>query len=74
MGTDLIPERPSQVVDILRGMSIGSSVAEFDTNLSQYFVQTHNFTTIIKNERDIISGDKGSGKSAIFKTIYENKI
>lgn len=74
MGTDLIPERPSQVVDILRGMSIGSSVAEFDTNLSQYFVQTHNFTTIINNERDIISGDKGSGKSAIFKTIYENKI
>jgi hypothetical protein len=58
------------VRDALRKLDLGSSVAEFDQQLETYFVETQSFLDLIENRRDIIAGDKGTGKTAIFKILH----
>jgi hypothetical protein len=58
------------IKDALRDLDLGSSVAEFDQQLESYFVETQPFLDLIENRRDIIAGDKGTGKTAIFKVLH----
>jgi hypothetical protein len=58
---------------LLTQLNIGNSVAEFDEALDRYFVETEAFRGLSTNQADIIAGEKGTGKTAlyrVFKTRY----
>jgi hypothetical protein len=59
------------IKELLKDLSFGGSVAEFDAHLKDYFVETNAFRELVNDERDIVAGDKGTGKTAIFKVLYE---
>ncbi len=50
-------------------LDLGKSVAEFDEELQDYFVETPVFHNIVMDKGDVISGDKGTGKSALYKRL-----
>lgn len=54
---------------ILEKLYLGNSVAEFDQNLPKYFIRNAAFRSLISRRADLIAGDKGTGKSAIFKYL-----
>ncbi|MFY9658094.1 MAG: hypothetical protein WAK01_16195, partial [Methylocystis sp.] len=55
---------------LLKDVSFGSRVAEDETQqLSAYFVETDQWNRIGRGEVDIIKGEKGSGKSAIYTLL-----
>ncbi len=54
---------------IVKKFSIGNSVAEFDDDLENYFVETETFRAVIEDRGDVIAGDKGTGKTAIYKVL-----
>jgi len=56
-------------IDLLRQLDLGKSVAEFDTSLAKYFVETQTFHDLVNNKGDIIAGDKGTGKTALFQIL-----
>lgn len=56
----------------LKHMRIGRSVAEQDDDLDQYFVETETFRSLVEGQKDIIAGDKGTGKSAIYRMLQQN--
>lgn len=58
--------------ELAKMISLGASVAEFDQDLEKYFVETDTFATVISNGGDIISGDKGTGKTAIYRILKKN--
>lgn len=58
--------------DLLNVTKFGNSVAEFDADLEQYFVETETFRSVIADAGDIIAGDKGTGKTAIYKVLKRN--
>ena len=60
------------VGQILQKLSVGSSVAEHDQALQRYFVETATFRALVKDETDIIAGDKGTGKTALYR-ILQNR-
>jgi hypothetical protein len=62
-----------QRADLLQHLDIGNSVAEFDKALERYFVQTASFLDFVGDRYDTISGDKGTGKTAIFLFVTENR-
>ena len=55
--------------DVLRMLEIGNSVAEFDNALDDYFVETEAFRSLISDRGDIIAGDKGTGKTALYRIL-----
>ena len=59
------------VKDILQELNIGSSVAEHDQALERYFVETATFQALVKGEKDIVAGDKGTGKTALYKILQD---
>ncbi|NWF33178.1 hypothetical protein HH110_08975 [Stenotrophomonas sp. SAM-B] len=58
---------------LLQSLQLGSSVAEFDQSLEKYFVENQAFTALIKNEADVVAGDKGTGKTALFRILQERR-
>jgi energy-coupling factor transporter ATP-binding protein EcfA2 len=54
-----------------RDLNFGAPAAERDigTGLSDYFVESETFHRVEKGEKLIILGNRGSGKSAIFKVL-----
>jgi hypothetical protein len=58
-----------EVRDVLRELDLGKSVAEFDDALERYFVETETFRDLVADEGDIVAGDKGTGKTALFKIL-----
>ena len=46
-------------------------MAEFDDMLKDYFIATEPFNALVNNRVDIIAGDKGTGKTAIYKAIQQ---
>jgi hypothetical protein len=61
-------------LDLLKQLSFGTQVAEDETaDLAKYFVETHQWNRIASGEIDIIRGDKGAGKSAIYALLIERK-
>ena len=56
--------------DLLKQMSFGSQIAEDEVNaLAGYFVETNQWQKIANGEIDIIRGEKGAGKSAIYALL-----
>jgi hypothetical protein len=56
---------------LLQVADFGDDVAEFDDHLSLYFVETSGFLDIVNDRADLILGEKGSGKSAIFRHLAD---
>ena len=55
---------------LLKEITFGARVAEDETGeLAKYFVETDQWSRIFKGEIDIIRGEKGSGKSAIYSLL-----
>lgn len=59
--------------ELLNKLNLGSSVAEQDKYLSNYFIDTNYVSDFVNDRYDIIQGVKGSGKTAMFLSIYKNK-
>ncbi|MFF2453222.1 P-loop ATPase, Sll1717 family [Isoptericola sp. NPDC058082] len=59
------------VASLLSKISLGSPVAEFDTALADYFIETDTFARLRRDEGDTVAGDKGTGKSALFRILKE---
>lgn len=60
----------AQVRQLLRDLNLGNSVAEFDAQLEKYFVETQTFRELVEDNKDIVAGDKGTGKTAIFRILH----
>lgn len=61
-------------LSLLKQLTFGAQIAEDETNeLASYFVQTDEWTRIFGGKIDIVRGEKGSGKSAIYATLLEEK-
>jgi hypothetical protein len=57
-------------LDLLKQMSFGSQVAEEEVSaLASYFVETNQWARIANGDMDIIRGEKGAGKSAIYALL-----
>lgn len=54
---------------VLRELRLGNSVAEYDDALERFFVETAPFRELLAGNVDIVAGDKGTGKTAIFKIL-----
>ncbi|RBQ13765.1 hypothetical protein DQE82_06840 [Micromonospora sp. LHW51205] len=54
---------------LLKQLDFGSSVAEHDKLLESYFVETETFRALIEDRADVIAGDKGTGKSALYRIL-----
>lgn len=61
--------RRLQRLDVLRDIDLGNSVAEFDESLEHYFIETDTFRRLVSNRVDIVAGDKGTGKTALFRIL-----
>ena len=61
------------VKDLLAKLDLGSSVAEHDAALERYFVETETFRSLIRDRVDVIAGDKGTGKSALYRILRERQ-
>ncbi len=55
---------------LLKSLSFGERVAEDEVGeLAKYFVETDQWNRIFRGEIDVIRGDKGAGKSAIYSLL-----
>ncbi len=59
------------VRDVLRMLDLGNSVAEQDAALERYFVETEAFRRLARGDVDIVAGDKGTGKTALYRILQE---
>lgn len=57
--------------DLLKNLNLGNSVAEFDIDLKNHFVETQVFRALISGDVDVIAGDKGTGKTALYTVLKE---
>jgi hypothetical protein len=57
------------VLDVLRKLDLGNSVAEHDEALDRYFVQTEAYRRFARGDGDIVAGDKGTGKTALYRIV-----
>jgi hypothetical protein len=57
------------IKEILQKLELGNSVAEYDAALERYFVETNTFRALIRDEGDVVAGDKGTGKTALFRIL-----
>jgi ABC-type transporter Mla maintaining outer membrane lipid asymmetry ATPase subunit MlaF len=58
-----------------QGLNFGAPAAErdIDKGLRDYFVESETFRRVLAGEKFVILGNRGSGKSAIFKMIAERE-
>ena len=56
---------------LLRQLDFGNSVAEFDEALDRYFVETESFRALTLDKADIIAGEKGTGKTALYRVFQK---
>ncbi len=63
--------RPALPPKILRGLDFGAPAAERDIGrgLEKYFVESAAYQRVRSGAKTIILGNRGSGKSAIFKVL-----
>lgn len=59
------------IKDVLGDLDLGSSVAEYDEALEDYFIETEVFTALVDDRRDTIAGDKGTGKTALYRILQK---
>lgn len=63
----------SQTVPTLKALDFGSRVAEEETSLESYFVETTQWSEVYSGSVDVIYGPKGSGKSAIHSLLLKRQ-
>ena len=57
-------------LQLLKQITFGEQVAEDEANvLANYFVETNDWARISRGEIDIVRGEKGAGKSAIYSLL-----
>lgn len=57
---------------LLTSLSFGKRVAEEEVDdLASYFVETEQWRKVVADEVDVVFGDKGAGKSAIYSTLLQ---
>jgi hypothetical protein len=61
----------TRVRELIGNLDLGKSVAEFDDALERYFIETSAFRELINDKVDIIAGDKGTGKTAIYRILQK---
>src|SRR4051812_31756028 len=63
-----------KIEDRLRHLNFGAPAAERDINqgLKEYFFESESYKRLRDSSKNIILGNRGSGKSAIFKMLAEN--
>lgn len=59
------------IKDALSKLDLGSSVAEYDEALEDYFIETDVFRALVEDRRDTIAGDKGTGKTALYRILQK---
>jgi ABC-type amino acid transport substrate-binding protein len=59
------------IKELLPKLDLGASVAEFDDALEKYFVETDTFRALVDDRVDIVAGDKGTGKTAIYRILQK---
>ena len=57
--------------ELLKKLDLGSPVAEFDQMLDRHFVITKAFQDLIAGKVDVVAGDKGAGKTTIYKYLQQ---
>ena len=62
---------PGTMKNALRALDLGSSVAEFDGSLEKYFIENDAFHALVNNKADVVSGDKGTGKTALYRILQK---
>lgn len=60
-----------QIKTVLQQLDLGSSVAEYDAALERYFVETQTFRAFLSGKYDVVAGDKGTGKTALYRIVKE---
>lgn len=61
-------------LEILQKLKFGERIAEDETeNLLKYFLETEDWRRVIGGEVDVIYGNKGAGKSAIYSILEKNR-
>lgn len=61
-------------IEILQRIKFGERIAEDETeNLLKYFLETEDWRRVISGEVDVIYGNKGAGKSAIYSILEKNR-
>ena len=65
------PLTRQEFLKTLNSADLGSAVAEHDTLLYEARVETTAFTDLFRDRADLISGTKGSGKTALYRLISE---
>jgi hypothetical protein len=58
---------------LLQQIDLGKSVAEFEDALERYFVQTEAFKGLRSGRYDIVAGDKGTGKTAMYRYMQKQQ-
>lgn len=58
-----------KVYEILQKIQFGNPVAEFDQDLQSYFLITDTFRYLVSGNFEVIAGDKGTGKTAIYQHL-----
>lgn len=66
-------ESGPQMKDVIDCIEFGNSVAEFDEALDSYFVETDSFRSLVTGKYDVIAGDKGTGKTALYRVLVRRQ-
>src|SRR5438128_2064902 len=56
---------------LLLTLNLGKSVAEFDNALDRYFIEMEAFRALAIDRADIIAGEKGTGKTALYRVFKQ---
>lgn len=65
--------RAMERLELLKQLNFGSQVAEEEVqNLQEYFVQTDQWDRVVSGDTDIVRGEKGAGKSAIYLLLTKH--
>lgn len=64
---------PSKL-DILNQLKLGGIVAEHDELLNKCFIQHPVLYDLVHDQKDIVLGAKGAGKSALWKEIFDRQV
>jgi hypothetical protein len=66
-----MPHQNKALSTLLKGLDLGSSVAESDTLLEAARIETSAFSDLLNDRVDLVPGTKGSGKSALFRIFVD---
>lgn len=60
-------------VAVLESLNLGNSVAEYDKNIAEYFIDTSYVQDFVNDKYDIVKGVKGAGKTAMLISMCDNQ-